>query len=48
MPAIIDKKGPSGKPISVFESGAILIYLSEKTGKFMPKQSYKKYEVIQW
>ncbi|MDC0073779.1 glutathione S-transferase N-terminal domain-containing protein [Alphaproteobacteria bacterium] len=48
MPAIIDKEGPSGKPISVFESGAILIYLSEKTGKFMPKQSYKKYEVIQW
>ena len=48
MPAIIDEKGPSGKPISIFESAAILMYLAEKTGKFMPKQTRRRYEVIQW
>ena len=48
MPAIIDEKGPSGKPMSIFESAAILMYLAEKTGKFMPKQTRRRYEVIQW
>ena len=48
MPAIVDKNGPSRKPISIFESGAILIYLSEKYGKFIPKNVRGRYEVIQW
>ncbi len=48
MPAMVDTKGPSGKPISIFESGAILMYLAEKHGKFMPKQTRGRYEVIQW
>ena len=48
MPAIVDEKGPGNKPIAVFESGAILMYLAEKTGKFMPKRTRERYEVIQW
>ena len=48
MPAIIDPDGPDGKPISVFESGAILVYLAAKTGKFMPKSDRDKYSVLQW
>jgi GST-like protein len=48
MPAIVDTDGPGGKPISIFESGAILMYLAEKTGKFMPKDMAGKYEVVQW
>jgi GSH-dependent disulfide-bond oxidoreductase len=48
MPAIIDTDGPDGKPISIFESGAILIYLAAKTGKFMPFSDRDKYSVLQW
>jgi len=48
IPVIVDSDGPGGKPYTVFESGAILMYLAEKTGKFMPKDMAKKYEVIQW
>tara|TARA_B100001559_G_C16434402_1_gene591323 strand:+ start:224 stop:919 length:696 start_codon:yes stop_codon:yes gene_type:complete len=48
MPAIVDHNGPSRKQISVFESGAILIYLAEKYGKFLPKTSRGRFEVIQW
>jgi GSH-dependent disulfide-bond oxidoreductase len=48
IPAITDPSGPDGKPISLFESGAILIYLAAKTGKFMPKADRAKYEVLQW
>ena len=48
IPALVDPKGPDGKPISVFESGAILVYLAAKYGKFMPKSDRQKYEVLQW
>ena len=48
VPAITDPDGPDGKPISLFESGAILIYLAAKTGKFMPKTDREKFEVLQW
>ncbi len=48
IPALVDPHGPDGKPIAVFESGAILIYLAAKTGKFMPKPDRQKYEVLQW
>ena len=48
IPVIVDRDGPDGKPYTVFESGAILMYLAEKTGKFMPKDLAKKYDVIQW
>jgi GSH-dependent disulfide-bond oxidoreductase len=48
MPAIVDPEGPDGKPISIFESGAILIYLAEKTGKFMPKDARGRYKVLEW
>ena len=48
IPAITDPSGPDGKPISLFESGAILIYLAAKTGKFMPKTDREKYDVLQW
>jgi GST-like protein len=46
IPSIVDPQGPGGKPISMMESGAILIYLAEKTGKFLPPQH--KYQVLQW
>jgi GSH-dependent disulfide-bond oxidoreductase len=48
IPVIVDHEGPGGKPYTVFESGAILIYLAEKTGKFIPKDTVKKYDVLQW
>jgi GST-like protein len=48
IPALVDPRGPDGKPISIFESGAILLYLAAKTGKFLPKTTRGKYEVLQW
>ena len=48
IPAIIDHDGPGGKPYTLFESGAILMYLAEKTGKFLPKRQAKKYDALQW
>ncbi len=48
IPAIIDPYGPDGKPISLFESGAILIYLASKTGKFLPKSDKDKFKVLEW
>lgn len=48
MPAIVDLDGPGGKPISIFESGAILQYLGRKTGKFYPKDERARVEVEQW
>ena len=48
IPAIIDPDGPDGKPLPLFESGAILIYLAEKTGKLIGDTPAKKYETIQW
>jgi len=48
IPAMVDPNGPDGKPISLFESGAILLYLAGKTGKFLPKSDRDKYEVLQW
>jgi len=49
IPAIVDRDPPGGgSPVSVFESGAILLYLAEKTGKFLPKDVHGRYDVIQW
>jgi len=48
IPAIVDSEGPDGKPFSLFESGAILIYLSGKTGKFLPASITGKYVALQW
>jgi GST-like protein len=48
IPAIIDPDGPGGKPIGLFESGAILLYLGEKTGKLLPKDPAQRYETIEW
>ena len=48
IPAITDPDGPDGKPISLFESGAILVYLAGKTGKLLPKSDRERYDVLQW
>ena len=48
IPAVVDQDGPDGKPYTMFESGAILMYLAEKHGKLIPTDMTKRYEVIQW
>ncbi len=48
IPAIVDPEGPDGQPISLFESGAILLYLAAKTGLFMPADVRGKYQVLEW
>src|SRR5215468_536391 len=48
IPAIIDPEGPDGKPLTLFESGAILVYLSGKTGKLLPAAARGKYLALQW
>ncbi|MFK0090274.1 glutathione S-transferase N-terminal domain-containing protein [Pseudomonas sp. NPDC090755] len=48
IPAILDPDGPGGKPLPLFESGAILLYLAEKTGKLLPTEPALRYEAIQW
>ncbi|CAN7281980.1 glutathione S-transferase N-terminal domain-containing protein [Acidovorax sp. LjRoot118] len=48
IPAILDPDGPGGKPLALFESGAILIYLADKTGKLVPQDAAARYETLQW
>lgn len=48
IPAILDPNGPDGKPLALFESGAILIYLASKTGQFIPTDTAGRYETLQW
>lgn len=48
VPVIVDRDGPGGKPYTVFESGAILLYLADKTGRLLPSEPTAKYDAIQW
>ena len=48
IPAIVDRRGPDDEPITVFESGAILLYLAEKTGRFIPADEHRRWQVVQW
>ena len=48
IPALIDSDGPGGQPLALFESGAILVYLADKSGRFMPKDPAARYHTLQW
>ncbi len=48
IPAIVDSDGPGGKPFTLFESGAILLYLAKQTGKFFPRDERRQFEALQW
>lgn len=48
IPAMVDPQGPDGKPISLFESGAILLYLASKTGKFLPRSDRDRFKMLEW
>ncbi len=48
IPAILDPDGPGGQPVALFESGAIVLYLAEKTGQFLPQAPARRYETIPW